>query len=109
MPVLMPTRAPVAGVNTKDAVHIGERITEPFAVNLRDLGKDGVKFIWWYIARVKAGADKLEGTQTDSEDFESVFVDADAAVERLTFDPDRKIVQKAIDIVSKSLEAGYTL
>src|ERR1700683_1542782 len=74
LPCRMPTRAPLPGVNSKDAVRMADGLTEPIVMTLRQLGDAKVKVIWWFATRIKGNAvEKVEGTQTDSEDFESHF------------------------------------
>ena len=100
-PQRMPTRAPVPG-SAGDAGHgmvIGDALVEPIAVTIRDLVKGDIKMIFWYIALVEEGIQKVEGTQMENENFESVFMQADEAVRQMTFDSDRDIVKKALEIV----------
>ncbi|KAJ7284891.1 NUDIX hydrolase domain-like protein [Mycena rebaudengoi] len=98
LPCRMATRAPRPGVNGEDAIAVVEDITEPIAVTIRDQGARGIKMIWWYIARATS-TEKVLGTQTEWETFDSQFVAADEAAERLTFQVDRETVQKALLIV----------
>ncbi|KAH9019055.1 hypothetical protein EDB83DRAFT_2183586, partial [Lactarius deliciosus] len=61
---------------TKDAgvpVPGGEEL---FMLTLRRMEDGGVKFIWW-LATVRTGEDKVEGTQTAVESFENAFFDVD--------------------------------
>ncbi|KAJ7178579.1 hypothetical protein C8R43DRAFT_942225 [Mycena crocata] len=99
LPCRMPTRAPRPGVNGVDAVAVIDSITEPFSVVIRDQGPSGIKIIWWYLARCAPNAEKVLGTQTDWEAFDSQFVPADEAAERLTFQNDRDTVLQALQIV----------
>jgi len=101
MPIRMATRAPAPGINGEDTVVAADGITEPFATTVRDVGPErGVKIIWWYITRLKEGVtEKVENTQTEWEQFVSSFVEADAAVSRLTYEDDRTLVRKALEIV----------
>ncbi|KAJ6544770.1 NUDIX hydrolase domain-like protein [Mycena vulgaris] len=101
----MPTRAPRPGVNAVDAVAVVEDITEPIAVSVRERGAQGLKLVWWYIARA-TGAEKVAGTQTAWEAFDSAFVPADAAAGRLTFEEDRETVRKALAIVRDGNAGG---
>ncbi|KAJ7475756.1 NUDIX hydrolase domain-like protein [Mycena latifolia] len=105
LPCRMPTRAPRAGVNGVDAVAVVDGITEPVAVAVRERGALGIKIVWWYIARA-TGAEKVLGTQTEWEAFESQFVRADEAAERLTFQGDRDVVRQALQIVRDGNEGG---
>lgn len=98
-PQRMATRAPVPGVNHKDVRMVGDDLVEPFAITVRDLGENGVKLISWFITLAKEG-EKVHGTQTESETFDSIFVDAANAIERLTFQGDRDVVKQALNIVN---------
>jgi len=98
LPCRMPTRAPRPGINGKDRVAVVDGITEPFSVVVRDRGARGIKMIWWYLARA-TGEEKVLGTQTSSEAFDSHFVAADDAAARLTFQGDRETVHRALQIV----------
>ncbi|EGN93543.1 hypothetical protein SERLA73DRAFT_189250 [Serpula lacrymans var. lacrymans S7.3] len=100
LPCNMPTRAPVAHVDATDVVRIADDAIEPFAVTVRDLGRKGVKFIWWYLTRVIG--EKREGTQMASEAFDSYFFDAEEAIAKLTFQKDRDVVSKALGLVRDS-------
>lgn len=107
LPCKMPTRAPAIGINTHDIVAIGESITEPFAITVRELVSPpdqtpGVKLIWWFLARVKDNTVQVAGTQTDSEDFESHFIDAEEAASRLSRPKDQNLVKQAWDLVKHS-------
>ncbi|KAJ3758771.1 NUDIX hydrolase domain-like protein [Lentinula raphanica] len=99
LPCNMPTRAPAHGVHTKDMVREANQITEPIAIAVRDQGLDGVKIISWYISEVDGDGLKVEGTQMDTENFESRFLDAEEAVRTLTFKGDQDIARKALEIV----------
>lgn len=112
LPVRMYTRAPDPSVNLKDGapgVIVGA-CTEPFANALRFVGPRNVKLVYWFVACVdedskwKRDAEgdiaRVEDTMTDSECFESEWVDAQAAEDRLTFENDREIVRTAIALVT---------
>ncbi|KAF5384660.1 hypothetical protein D9757_007483 [Collybiopsis confluens] len=99
LPCNMLTRAPRHGIHTKDMIREAEQATEPIAVTVRDLGLDGVKVTSWFISQVTGNGVKVEGTQMETENFASEFIDADAAVRRLTFKGDQDIAAKALEIV----------
>jgi hypothetical protein len=61
-------------------------------------GNGGVKLIWWYTA-VCTGADKVDGTQTAVESFESAFFGVDEALRRSTFQTDRDVIARAVELV----------
>lgn len=100
----MLTRAPAHGVHTKDMVREAEKITEPIAINVRDQGPEGegAKIIFWYISEVVGDGKKVEGTQMDTENFASEFMDAEEAIQKLTFKADQDIAAKGLEIVRNS-------
>jgi hypothetical protein len=98
----MPTRAPEVGINVKDAYR-ETRCTEPMTIMVRNHGDKGVKMTWWYISIIKGDGKKVEGTQMESENFESEFIDADEAVSRLTFKGDQAVAAQALTIVRRTL------
>lgn len=115
LPVGMHTRAPDPSTNLKDGppgVFV-EACTEPFAGVARVVGPRNTKFTWWFIAAVDDAQRwlraedgevlRVEGTMTDSECFESEWVDVDGpcggAVGRLTFENDRELVRTAVELV----------
>ncbi|KAF8623586.1 hypothetical protein AX15_006352 [Amanita polypyramis BW_CC] len=89
---LLPCRMP-----THDAV-------EAFAMSMRPLKGNVVKFISWYLTKLKAGSEgKVDGIQTPWENYESAFIEANAAVERLDFPDDVQVAQKAIRLVKEAI------
>lgn len=105
IPVCMPTRAPAPGTNVMDVVRVMNDATEPVAVTLRNLDREGCKFIWWFIARVKChGAEKVEGTQTESEDYVSEFFDTDEAVEKVSHEWGRHALKQALEVVKDNVK-----
>ncbi|KAF9229631.1 hypothetical protein BS17DRAFT_771704 [Gyrodon lividus] len=99
LPCTMTIRAPLPHVNMVDTPHVMESVTEPFAVTVRSLGEEkGTKIIWWYLT-IAMDEVKRQGTQTDTEDFHSEFVEAGKAIKRLTFQDDREIATKALKLV----------
>lgn len=100
----MPTRAPAPGVSDVHHSHVVDGLVEPIAVTMRELRQSKTKIIFWYISTVEEGVEKVDGSQMANEHYESVFLDAAAAVQRLTFQLDRDIVNQAIDIVMGRVE-----
>jgi 8-oxo-dGTP pyrophosphatase MutT (NUDIX family) len=126
LPLDMVTRAPAATSQTKDAPECVPACEEPFMLTLRrttttrpingnasgsgrasstaageDTRNEGVKLIWWFAA-VCTGADKVDGTQTAVESFESTFFGVDEALRRATFQTDREVIAKAVELVRAS-------
>jgi len=95
----MPTHAPAPGVSNVHCTQIVDDVTEPLAVTIRELRHGRTKLIFWYIALAEEGVEKVAGSQMENENFESHFVNTQTALQRLTFQSDRDIVQQAIDIV----------
>jgi 8-oxo-dGTP pyrophosphatase MutT (NUDIX family) len=126
LPLNMITRAPAATAQTKDARENVDACEESFMLTLRrtthtrtrtrtgnvngvggggggtgseeDAGNGGVKLIWWFAA-VCTGGDKVDGTQTAVESFESAFFGVDEALRRATFQTDREVIAKAVELV----------
>ncbi len=104
LPISMPTRAtaPNGPADISDKARMFPNLTEPFMFTMRELRHDnGVKLIWWFIAILDENAenDRLPG----ETDFKASFFPLSEAVERLTFQSDREVVEKAIDLVEKSM------
>ncbi|KAH9905437.1 NUDIX domain-containing protein [Xylariomycetidae sp. FL2044] len=94
-PLTMATRAPSESEapDVRDAPRTYEDLTEPFILDVRDLGEGkGVKLVWWFIAEVDGLAGEGEAQ------FKAQFIRCDKAVERLTFQKDREILSKAIEL-----------
>ncbi|PSR75374.1 hypothetical protein PHLCEN_2v9132 [Hermanssonia centrifuga] len=98
VPLRMPTRA-TTPADQRNAVTIRDDCSEPMAVSVQERGKKGFKVIWWYVSRLKGGADKVEGTQMESEDYESQFVEASSAVKRLSLRQHHDIAAQALELV----------
>lgn len=68
-------------------------------VTVREVdGKKNVKIIWWYIAEVE---DRVSGG-VGEEKFIPEFFDNKDAVEKLTFQGDREILKRAVELVEKN-------
>ncbi|KAL8830054.1 MAG: hypothetical protein Q9191_001647 [Dirinaria sp. TL-2023a] len=99
----MSTRAPpsVETEQLRDEARLYTAICEPFTLQLRRLGKDDIKLIWWYIAAIDEDQPFMENLQ-EKDKFAVEFYSYTEAVERLTFQMDREMVQKAIVIVTNT-------
>ncbi|KAI1097758.1 hypothetical protein F4804DRAFT_152327 [Jackrogersella minutella] len=95
-PVTMATRAPsdIESADVKDIPRTYDSLTEPFMLDVRDLGNGkGVKLVWWFIA-------ELDGIAGEGEaQFKPEFFQCDEAVERLTFKKDREVLTKALELM----------
>ena len=100
IPVDIYTRAPRAGtmeqLSDEARAYLGE--SEPFTLQLRRLGEGDVKLIWWYIAAVNE-AQSWNRELQEGERFAVEFYSYTEVLEKLTFQMDRDMVSRAIDIV----------
>ena len=99
----MSTRAPPA-VETEqlgDEARFYTGICEPFNLQLRRLGEGDVKLIWWYIAAVDEDQPFNEDLQ-ERQRFAVEFYSYTDVLEKLTFQTDRDMVRRAIDIVTNT-------
>lgn len=99
----MSTRAPPA-VETEqpgDEARFYTDICEPFTLQLRRLGKGNVKLIWWYIAAVNEEQPFKKDLQ-EWQRFAVEFYSYTDVLEKLTFQMDRDMVSRAIDIVTSN-------
>ncbi|GKT64723.1 NUDIX domain-containing protein [Colletotrichum tofieldiae] len=121
LPVDMATRAPAPDdeAGAPDEAAARQAITEPFTLTTRSIdGGTGVKLIWWYVATVEGGNGAEENTaggehggrRTRREEntaggeaqFAARFFGCDEAVGKLTFETDREILRRAIDLVKRT-------
>ncbi|EAU31850.1 predicted protein [Aspergillus terreus NIH2624] len=101
-PVTMRTRAPPRDEqgHMPDKPRAYPELTEPFMVTMRQLGGEGtndVKIIWWYIAALDEGVSGAVGEA--EEEFSALFFPLEEAVQKLSFQNDRTVLQKAIALV----------
>jgi 8-oxo-dGTP pyrophosphatase MutT (NUDIX family) len=102
-PVTMSTRAPptVETGSMIDKPRIFSNLTEPFMVTIRRMdGKSNVKIIWWCIAALDK--DPTTGESNGEAEFKAQFFSGNEALERLTFENDRQILRRAIELVENS-------
>ena len=100
LPITMPTRAPAAEeeANVADVARCYSNIAEPFMVTTREMnGGAHIKIIWWYIAKLNG----LESPRKVETQFAPQFFPIYDAVQKLTFEGDRKILNRAIELLSK--------
>ena len=99
----MSTRAPPA-VETEqlgDEARFYTGICEPFTLQLRRLGEGDVKLIWWYIAAVNEDQPFKKDLQ-EWQKFAVEFYSYTDVLEKLTFQMDRDLVRRAIEIVTNT-------
>ena len=108
LPVKMGSRAPptvetepVAG----DVLRVYDGIQEPFMLQIRRLQSQGdVKLVWWFVAAVEE-EEAVNGPMGAGEErYEVLFCGYEEAVGKLTFQLDRDMVKRAVEIVGAS---GY--
>lgn len=82
-------------VNAPDHIQEHHNVsTEPFMVTLRDLGSGRKNLVWWYIA-----SSSFVSRDSGEEQYAAHTFGYHDAVERLTFETDRVVVRKAVEIV----------
>ena len=101
LPVTFKSRAPYA-IETEpfgDVLRTHSRITDPFSLQIRHLETEGdIKLIWWFIAAVDE--DKAPNQFRPGEErYNPVFYGYEEVVQKLTFQLDRDMLQRAIDTV----------
>lgn len=79
----------------------GGLVTEPLAVTQR-ITQGKLKIILWYAAQADSTAKQVDGTQMEDEDLTSVWVDVPEVASTLTFEDDRAIASKVIELAFES-------
>lgn len=102
LPVRMPTRAPLPGSSSPDKAAVLDDSTEALAVTVRQMGEKNIKLIWWFATFVPKGEKKRTGTQMENEEFDSLFMPAEEAIEKLSFKGDQEIAFKAYQYARES-------
>lgn len=110
LPVALDTRLcpveEVPGSYTLDKVRVYEGAVEPFMVSLRDItghgmeGEQQVKIIWWFVAQVDESQEVAVVNDTEVSGVEKFGYEE--AVERCTFEKDREVLRRAIELVERS-------
>ncbi|THX12873.1 NUDIX domain-containing protein [Aureobasidium pullulans] len=80
----------------KAATHATNDHGEPIARTERKSG-DVLKTIYWFASSVNSQGAHQQDTQQEGEDFESVWMNPDEAIERLTYHDDREVARMVID------------
>ena len=97
-PIAMPTRSPSVNdpPDAPDEARQQQNLSEPFMLTIREIDrKSDVKLIWWYIAVL----DATRPHSTSETQFKAQFFSLDDALNRLTFQLDRDILQRAIELL----------
>ncbi|KAL7939145.1 hypothetical protein V8C35DRAFT_285846 [Trichoderma chlorosporum] len=101
LPVNMLTRAPPA-VETEqldDQARFYTNLCEPFTLQIRHLGENQVKLIWWFVAVLDEETLPKETMEKDSAVEFYSYADV---LDKLTFQMDRDMVKKAIELVENT-------
>ncbi|KAJ5182641.1 hypothetical protein N7492_000257 [Penicillium capsulatum] len=106
-PVMMQTRAPPMDEqqHTPDQPRAFPDLVEPFMMTLRQLGGDGerdIKLIWWFIAALD-DAGIASSDPGGEEGFTPKFFRLPEAMQKLTFQNDRDVLERAIALVEPDL------
>jgi 8-oxo-dGTP pyrophosphatase MutT (NUDIX family) len=127
LPVRMYTRAPAVGAEDSGPTQVEEAVCEePFMCTIREYGttvskrKEGetrtattddrlvghgprhTKIIWWYLAElIDDDAPSISHEERRDEDkiYRSEFVNASEVLQHATFEQDREILRKALELV----------
>ena len=102
LPVSMYSRAPptVETEELDDRARFYTDICEPFTLQIRRLGEGHVKLIWWFVAAVDEDVppeDTVDGGRHSVE-----FHNYQTVLNKLTFQMDREMVKKAIEVVENT-------
>ncbi|AEO68620.1 1f60eead-c1c1-45fc-9ede-0c2266dbf5d9 [Thermothielavioides terrestris] len=102
LPVNMHTRAPpaVEPEQLDDRARFYTGICEPFTLQIRRLGEGQIKLIWWFVAAVDEETPPKESPEKDRYAVE--FLSYTEVLDKLTFQMDREMVKKAIELVENT-------
>ena len=102
LPVTMPSRAPPAieTEQSSDQVRTYTAVVEPISVQIRQLKDDAreIKLIWWFAAAINEEKPVKED-RPGGERYEVKFYSYEEAVTRLTYQPDRELVGRVLQLV----------
>ncbi|RYC57022.1 hypothetical protein CHU98_g9180 [Xylaria longipes] len=83
--------------DVKDVPRVYDGVVEPFMLDVRDLGKKGVKLVWWFVAELDQYGPGGKGQGEDQ--FRADWLDVRDALQRLTFQRDREVLLRAVELV----------
>lgn len=94
------TRATLAGTHAdvSDAAQACHGNKEPFMLTLRSIGPGNMKLIWWYLAAIDEEKEHLHRPPEDK--FEVRLFSFEDALSLLTYQLDRDVLTRAIDLLS---------
>ncbi|KAK4039694.1 hypothetical protein C8A01DRAFT_16352 [Parachaetomium inaequale] len=90
---------PIETGHLPDEARLFKDSCEPIALQTRRVGEE-IKLIWWFVAAVNE--DEPVGHH-EKDKFEVEFHSYATVVEKLTFEDDRKLVRKAIELAKSSV------
>lgn len=101
-PVTMATRTPPMDEkgHLEDCPRVYHHITEPFFLTIRTVKQSSVKVIFWYLAEVDK--DTTVDPPRGEVEFDVKFFSLEEAKGKLTFEDDRKILEKALHLLLKN-------
>lgn len=110
LPITLNTRAPpsIEVEIYPDEPRLYHGIVEPFALTTRQLGERNTKLIWWYIAALDETEQKSNVVHPGDESYTATFFPYAAAAEKLTYETDKAVVQKAVEIVLATFDSKAT-
>ena len=106
--VTLSTRAPptVESGFTPDEPRTYTGDLEPFMVMMRQLpGERNVKIIWWYVATINGKVEESE-VHDSGEMLNPVLFSFEEALQKLTYQVDREVAHKAMEIVKATYGEG---
>ena len=103
----MATRSPPAVelINYVDQPRTHNNVCEPFMVTHRMLREGNIKIIWWYIAAIDEETEQVDG----ESHFKARWFAFDDALGALTFEADREVVRKAIEIFKTTFDIKHNV
>ena len=111
LPVTMPTRAPPTTEEgySPDVTKVRETASDPFAVTIREEENGGRKLVFCgTLRKLMRVFMKKDRTSDVDSDFESLFVSHGEALKLLRYEGDRNLVERAIELVHKTLIGIWT-
>ncbi len=95
LPVEMETLATVP--SDTPASDLARYVTEPIAVAQR-VTEGKLKIIFWYVAQGDSEKARVEGTQQEGEEFDTVWVPFDEVASTLSFEDDKQVADRAVHL-----------
>ncbi|KAK5169870.1 uncharacterized protein LTR77_005848 [Saxophila tyrrhenica] len=90
---------PVEDEEFPDEARFYKHVIEPVAMQTRRV-EGGIKLIWWYVATIN---EEVPVGEHESERFGVEFNGYEETLRKLTFEEDRKVVRRAIELVNSTM------